>query len=126
MKIVESELNDSAGYSFEHILLCLSKNETLTDADHLFLFKTSRSNHQYGLSKSIYNPRKILRMRVHNPTKYLGILKQVKIPANLALIYHYRRHKLEYCHTYTNTTLKMASKLQSKVDNVFNQIFQTS
>ena len=126
MKIVESELNDSAGYSFERILLCLSKNETLTDADHLFLFKTSRSNHQYGLSKSIYNPRKILRMRVHNPIKYLGILKQVKIPANLALIYHYRQHKLEYCHTYTNTTLKMASKLQSKVDNVFNQIFQTS
>ena len=126
MEIVESQLNDSAGYRFERILLCLSKNETLSDADYIFLFKTSRSNHQYGLSKSIYNPRKILRMRVHTLTEYLGILKQVKIPENLALIYHYRRHKLQYCHKYTNATLKMASKLQTKVDDVFNQIFQTS
>ena len=78
------------------------------------------------MSKSIYNPRKVLRMHVHIPTEYLGNLQQVKIPANLALIYHYRRHKLQYCHKYTNATLNMASKLQSKVDSVFNQIFQTS
>ena len=126
MKIIESKFNGSAGYRFKRVLLCLSKREMETDADHLFLFKTSRSKHKHGMSKSIYNPRKVLRMHVHIPTEYLGILQHVKIPANLALIYHYRQHKLQYCHKYTNATLKIASKLQSKVDSVFNQIFQTS
>ena len=124
MEAVEKKQLKSASYRFESAFLCLSKEDVKKDADLVFLFKTYRANYNFGLTKSIYNPRKVLRMTVHQPVEYLGITKQVHIPNDQAVIHHYRRHNIKDCYLTTNKTLKLASKLQNKVNQVFNEIFK--